>query len=62
MIKPFMVSNKTAARVALGELNLEAYGANNGTNIRHEIFEYLVRNFIPLSFLNFLLFKSGKQV
>ena len=57
-----MISHKTAARVALGELNLEAYGASTGTNIRHEIFEYLITGFIPNSFLNYMMFKSCVKI
>jgi hypothetical protein len=53
-----MISHKTSARVALGELNMEPYGANSGTNIRHEVFEYLVKGFIPTSFISYMMFKS----
>lgn len=42
LVRPFVVSQMTAARVALAELEMEPYGSSCGTNFRHEMFEYLV--------------------
>ena len=62
LIRPFIVDQRTAARVALGELDMEPYGSSCGTNIRHEMFEYIVTGFIPMSLFNYTMFNSGNKI
>ena len=56
-----MVREVNAARVALAELEMEGYGASSGTNVRHEVFEYLVSNFVPVSIFNYIMLKNSAK-
>lgn len=62
LIKPFCVDQMTAARVALAELNMSAYGSSCGTNIRHETFEYVVNHLMPYSWFNYFMLKNGVRI
>ena len=49
-----------SARIALAELEMSPYGASCGTNIKHEMTEYLWRSILtPFGLYNYYMFRYG---